>query len=81
MPSFIIRSTLQGLLREVIAASGPRRPMLSATPPSVITNGRPLALASKFLPRRLIVRFMGRMARRQRTQLPVALTNSQRTAS
>jgi uncharacterized protein len=47
-----------------------------SAPPSVITNGRPLALASKFLPRRLIVRFMGRMARRQRTQLPVALTNS-----
>jgi short-subunit dehydrogenase len=47
-----------------------------SAPPSVITNGRPLALASKFLPRRLIVRFMGRMARRQRTQLPVALTHS-----
>jgi short-subunit dehydrogenase len=47
-----------------------------SAPPSVITNGRPLALASKFLPRRLIVRFMGRMARRQRTQLPVALTDS-----
>jgi hypothetical protein len=30
----------------------------------VITNGRPLALAGKILPRRLIVRFMGRMARR-----------------
>jgi len=52
-----------------------------SAPPSVITNGRPLALASKFLPRRLIVRFMGRMARRQRTPLPVALTNSQGTAS
>ncbi|NGN62707.1 SDR family oxidoreductase [Streptomyces sp. A7024] len=33
-------------------------------PPSVITNGRPLALASRLLPRRLIVRLMGRMARR-----------------
>ena len=52
-----------------------------SAPPSVITNGRPLALASKFLPRRLIVRFMGRMARRQRTQLPVALTGSQGTTS
>jgi len=30
----------------------------------VITNGRPLALASKFLPRRLIVRLMGLVARR-----------------
>ncbi|MFD6175022.1 SDR family NAD(P)-dependent oxidoreductase [Streptomyces coeruleorubidus] len=35
-----------------------------SAPPSVITNGRPLALAGKILPRRLIVRFMGRMARR-----------------
>jgi short-subunit dehydrogenase len=52
-----------------------------STPPSVITNGRPLALASKVLPRRLIVRLMGRMGRRQRTQPPVALTNSQGTAS
>ncbi|WP_033327754.1 SDR family NAD(P)-dependent oxidoreductase [Streptomyces yerevanensis] len=34
-----------------------------SAPPSVITNGRPLALAGKILPRRLIVRFMGRMAR------------------
>ncbi|MFD3614722.1 SDR family NAD(P)-dependent oxidoreductase [Streptomyces sp. NPDC058676] len=34
-----------------------------SAPPSVITNGRPIALASKILPRRLIVRFMGRMAR------------------
>ncbi|UUU32449.1 SDR family oxidoreductase [Streptomyces sp. CA-210063] len=35
-----------------------------SAPPSVITNGRPLALVSKFLPRRVTVRFMGRMARR-----------------
>ncbi|MFI6440227.1 SDR family NAD(P)-dependent oxidoreductase [Streptomyces sp. NPDC050759] len=34
-----------------------------SVPPSVITNGRPIALAGKILPRRLIVRFMGRMAR------------------
>ncbi|MGI5195825.1 SDR family NAD(P)-dependent oxidoreductase [Streptomyces sp. CA-288835] len=34
-----------------------------SAPPSVITNGRPLALASKILPRRLTVRIMGRMAR------------------
>jgi short-subunit dehydrogenase len=47
-----------------------------SAPPSVITNGRPLALASKVLPRRLIVRFMGWVARRQRTQSPVAHTNS-----
>src|SRR5215216_2420636 len=43
-----------------------------SAPPSVITNGRPLALASKFLPRRLIVRFMGQMARRS----SVALTST-----
>jgi uncharacterized protein len=47
-----------------------------SAPPSVITNGRALAIAGKFLPRRLIVRFMGRMARRQRTQPSVALTSS-----
>ncbi|WP_406470052.1 SDR family NAD(P)-dependent oxidoreductase [Streptomyces sp. NBC_01615] len=35
-----------------------------SAPPSVITNGRRLALVSKFLPRRVTVRFMGRMARR-----------------
>ncbi|MEV0643016.1 SDR family oxidoreductase [Streptomyces sp. NPDC050619] len=34
-----------------------------SAPPSVITNGRPIALAGKILPRRMIVRFMGRMAR------------------
>ena len=33
-------------------------------PPSVITNGRPLAIASKFLPRRQVVRFMGATQRR-----------------
>jgi short-subunit dehydrogenase len=32
-------------------------------PPSVVTNGRPLAIASKFLPRRIVVQAMGRMAR------------------
>jgi uncharacterized protein len=30
----------------------------------VITNGRPLALASRFLPRRQVVRFMGSSQRR-----------------
>jgi uncharacterized protein len=30
----------------------------------VITNGRPIALASKFLPRRRVVRFMGWSQRR-----------------
>ncbi|WP_413812518.1 SDR family NAD(P)-dependent oxidoreductase [Streptomyces sp. OE57] len=35
-----------------------------SAPPSVITNGRGLALASKVLPRRLVVRAMGWMARR-----------------
>lgn len=32
--------------------------------PSVITNGRPIAIASKFLPRRTVVRFMGFTQRR-----------------
>jgi short-subunit dehydrogenase len=32
--------------------------------PSVVTNGRPLALASRLLPRRQVVQIMGRMARR-----------------
>lgn len=32
--------------------------------PSVITNGRPIAIASKFLPRRTVVRFMGWTQRR-----------------
>ncbi len=50
-PQHVVRTALDTLDRR-------------STPPSVITNGRPLALASKFLPRRLIVRFMGRMARR-----------------
>lgn len=35
-----------------------------SAPPSVITNGRRLAILSKLLPRRVTVRFMGRMARR-----------------
>ncbi|MFF7939608.1 SDR family NAD(P)-dependent oxidoreductase [Nocardia gamkensis] len=39
-----------------------------SAPPSVITNGRPLALAGKLLPRRPMVRLMGWMARRQPTQ-------------
>ncbi|MFI6586066.1 hypothetical protein [Embleya sp. NPDC050493] len=49
-----------------------------SAPPSVITNGHPLALAGKFLPRRLTVRFMGRMARRQPRSSLVALTGSSR---
>jgi hypothetical protein len=43
-----------------------------SAPPSVITNGRPLAVASKLLPRRLMVRLMGRVARRRPTRPPVA---------
>ena len=35
-----------------------------SAPPSVITNGRPIALASKVLPRRRVVRFMGWSQRR-----------------
>ncbi|MGP4006101.1 SDR family NAD(P)-dependent oxidoreductase [Streptomyces sp. 4N124] len=50
-PEHVVRTALDTLDRR-------------SAPPSVITNGRPLALASKILPRRLIVRLMGRMARR-----------------
>jgi short-subunit dehydrogenase len=35
-----------------------------SAPPSVITNGRPLALATKFLPRRQVVHLMGAIQRR-----------------
>jgi uncharacterized protein len=35
-----------------------------SAPPSVITNGRPIALASKFLSRRHVVRLMGSIQRR-----------------
>ncbi|WP_307840958.1 hypothetical protein [Streptomyces sp. GESEQ-4] len=35
-----------------------------SAPPSVVTNGRPLAVAGRFLPRRMVVRGMGLMARR-----------------
>ncbi|MFE9888469.1 SDR family NAD(P)-dependent oxidoreductase [Streptomyces scopuliridis] len=52
-----------------------------SAPPSVVTNGRPLALAGKLLPRRPMVRLMGWMARRQRPQHPVARTNTQGTPS
>ena len=47
-----------------------------SAPPSVITNGRPLALLGKLLPRRLMVRLMGWMARRQHTQPSATHTNS-----
>ncbi|WP_395403309.1 SDR family NAD(P)-dependent oxidoreductase [Arthrobacter sp. UC242_113] len=39
-----------------------------SAPPSVITNGRALALASKLLPRRQVVRFMGGIQRRAMTR-------------
>ncbi|KUL28998.1 SDR family NAD(P)-dependent oxidoreductase [Streptomyces regalis] len=47
-----------------------------SAPPSVVTNGRSLALLGRLLPRRSMVRLMGWMDRRQRPQHPVALTNS-----
>ncbi|MFF7550831.1 SDR family NAD(P)-dependent oxidoreductase [Streptomyces canus] len=49
-PEHVVRTALDTLDRR-------------SAPPSVITNGRPIALAGKILPRRLIVRFMGRRAR------------------
>ena len=50
-PQDVVRIALQTLDRR-------------SAPPSVITNGRPLALASKFLPRRHVVRLMGSSQRR-----------------
>ncbi|MDT0479445.1 SDR family NAD(P)-dependent oxidoreductase [Streptomyces doebereineriae] len=49
-PDYVVKTALDTLDRR-------------SAPPSVITNGRPIALAGKILPRRLIVRFMGRTAR------------------
>jgi hypothetical protein len=39
-----------------------------SAPPSVVTNGRSLVLLGKLLPRRAMVRLLGWMARRSRTQ-------------
>jgi short-subunit dehydrogenase len=47
-----------------------------SAPPSVITNSRSLALLSRLLPRRHVVRIMGWMARRSHTQPAVARANS-----
>ncbi|MEU2931225.1 SDR family NAD(P)-dependent oxidoreductase [Streptomyces sp. NPDC007251] len=53
------RATVDHVVKTALATLDRR-----SAPPSVITNGRPLALASKVLPRRLIVRAMGWTARR-----------------
>ncbi|MEU2288554.1 SDR family oxidoreductase [Streptomyces sp. NPDC013178] len=49
-----------------------------SAPPSVVTNGRPVALLGRLLPRRSMVRLMGWMDRRQRPQhpAPAVLVNS-----
>jgi short-subunit dehydrogenase len=47
-----------------------------SAPPSVITNGPPLTLLSKLMPRRQMVRLMGWMARRQQTQPSTSHTTS-----
>jgi short-subunit dehydrogenase len=47
-----------------------------SAPPSVITNGRPLALVTKLLPRRSVARLMGWMGRRQHPQPAVIPTHS-----
>ncbi|WP_458114249.1 SDR family oxidoreductase [Arthrobacter sp. R1-13] len=49
-PQHVVRMALESLDRRF-------------APPSVVTNGRPLAIATKFLPRRMVVQAMGRMAR------------------
>ncbi|WP_327589623.1 SDR family oxidoreductase [Nonomuraea sp. NBC_00507] len=53
------RATPQDVVRMALETLDRR-----SAPPSVITNGRPLALASKFLPRRQVVRTMGWIQRR-----------------
>lgn len=50
-PEMVVRTALNTLGRR-------------SAPPSVITNGRPLALVSRVLSRRHVVQLMGRMARR-----------------
>ena len=52
------RATPQHVVRMALATLDRR-----FAPPSVVTNGRPLAIATKFLPRRMVVQAMGRMAR------------------
>jgi short-subunit dehydrogenase len=46
-----------------------------SAPPSVITNSRSLALLSRLLTRRHVVRIMGWIARRSNAQTPAARTN------
>lgn len=53
------RATPQEVVTKAFEALGRR-----SAPPSVLTNGRPLALASRLLPRRTVVGFMGRSQRR-----------------
>ena len=48
-----------------------------SAPPSVVTNNRPLALATKLLPRRAMVRIMGWVARRSAPQ-PAAAARTNR---
>ncbi|TDO44265.1 hypothetical protein EV643_11676 [Kribbella sp. VKM Ac-2527] len=50
-PEAVVKTALQTLDRR-------------SAPPSVVTNGRPLALAGRVIPRRQVVQIMGRMARR-----------------
>jgi short-subunit dehydrogenase len=53
------RSTPQEVVTKALEALNRR-----SAPPSILTNGRPLALASRFLPRRAVVSFMGWSQRR-----------------
>jgi len=52
-----------------------------SAPPSVITNSRSLALLSRLLTRRHVVRIMGWVARRSNPQAPVTRANSGGTPS
>ena len=61
---FIRRSTLQGWSSDTMASSGPRRPMLSATPPSVRCRygraGPGAAIESRFSARAVLARIDAR---------------------
>ncbi|MCF4123377.1 SDR family oxidoreductase [Antribacter sp. KLBMP9083] len=52
------RATPESVVKTTLDTLGRR-----SAPPSVITNGRPLALVSRLLPRRQVVQLMGRLAR------------------
>lgn len=57
------RVSAEQVVKRALAALDRRNP-----PPSIVTNGRPLVLIGRFLPRRTVVHAMGAMQRRARRQ-------------